>query len=61
MPIDCETHDLAVLEAARLQRRVAELEEALAEAIDEWASSLNMSPNIRSRKRLDRVRELIGQ
>lgn len=27
MTIDCEVHDLAVMEAGRLKRRVAELEE----------------------------------
>lgn len=28
-PIDCETHDVAVLEVGRLQKRIAELEAAI--------------------------------
>ena len=31
MTIDCETHDMAVIEAARLKRRVEQLEGALRE------------------------------
>jgi muramidase (phage lysozyme) len=41
--------------------RIAALEEALTEAIDEWASFLNCMPNVRGRKRLDEVRALLGQ
>lgn len=42
-----------------LYRRIADLEEALDEATDAWASYLNHVPNVRSRKRLDEVRALI--
>lgn len=41
------------------RKRIADLEAALSEAVDEWASALNMSPSISGRKRLDRVRAVL--
>lgn len=41
--------------------RIAELEAALREAVEVWASHLNSMPNVRSRKRLDEVRALVGE
>lgn len=41
------------------EQTIVELKEALTEAVDVWASYLNCSPNVRSRKRLDEVRVLL--
>jgi 4-aminobutyrate aminotransferase-like enzyme len=42
-----------------LVARVAALSEVLSEALEEWASALNVMPNVRSRKRLDEAREVL--
>jgi len=42
-----------------LVARVAALSEALSEAVEEWASALNVMPNMRSRKRLDEARAIL--
>lgn len=51
-----KSHDDKLGEA---EQRIALLKEALVEAVEEWASALNVMPNVRSRKRLDEVRALL--
>lgn len=44
----------------RLHTQYHEVRDALREAVDVWASHLNGMPNIRSRKRLDEIRDQFG-
>lgn len=45
---------------ATADKRIAELEEALSDAIDGWAAGLDMCPSIAGRKRLDAARAILG-
>ncbi len=44
----------------RLHTQYHEVRDALREAVDVWASHLNGMPNVRSRKRLDEIRDQFG-
>ena len=54
-----EMRDYLEQRERELVARVASLSEVLSEALEEWASALNVMPNVRSRKRLDEAREVL--
>ena len=60
-PFEDELEDAIARHVLAKDARIAELEAALDEAVDIWASHLNGMPNVRSRKRLDDVRALRGK
>lgn len=69
MPIDCEAHDVAVIEATRLQQRVAELEAALQDAyafvcieVDRYRRDAGMDKLHETHAEIaDRIARLLGK